>query len=99
MGIPGLCWGERIKHCPTRWLSLERVIRHLLQQWDALFAYFDKESERNYAARVLRLNNHLKILKTKLYFLFLDYALEALYKFTIFQKRFPVLPLLQAEVT
>lgn len=88
-----------LKHCPTRWLSLEKVIKRLLQQWDALHAYFDKESENNHAARVLRLNNHLKSLKTKLYFLFLDYALDSLCKFNAtFQSSFPMLPSLQAEV-
>ena len=89
-----------IKHCPTRWLSLERVIKRLLQQWDALYAYFDKEAESNQAARVLRLDNHLKSLKTKLYFLFLDYALDFICKFNAtFQSSLPMLPSLQAEVT
>ena len=31
-----------IKHCKTRWLSLERVVKRVLQQWSA---YFDRVSE------------------------------------------------------
>ena len=54
----------------------------------------------NYVARVLRLNNHIKSLKKKLYFLYLDYALEVLCKLKgFFQSSFPMLPSLQAEVT
>ena len=52
-----------LKHCPTRRLSLEKVIKRLLQLWDALYAYFDKEVENNQAARVLKLDHHLKSLR------------------------------------
>lgn len=31
-----------LKHVSTRWLSLEKVCKRILNQWDA---YFDKESE------------------------------------------------------
>ena len=34
-----------LKHCTTRWLSLERCVKRLLDQWPALYAYFDKEAE------------------------------------------------------
>lgn len=43
-----------VKHCQTRWLSLERSVKRVLVQWDALYAYFDKEAEANRAARVKR---------------------------------------------
>ena len=32
-----------LKHCTTRWLSLQRCIKRLLEQWPALFAYFDRQ--------------------------------------------------------
>lgn len=34
-----------LKHCTTRWLSLERCIRSLIDQWPALYAYFDREAD------------------------------------------------------
>jgi len=36
-----------LKHCTTRWLSLERCSKKLIQQWTALHCYFDEivESE------------------------------------------------------
>ena len=49
-----------VKHCKTRWLSLERAVQRVLQQWDALHGYFDKEGEADKSARVQRLNKHLK---------------------------------------
>ena len=58
-GIPSFCGGEeliKLKQCLTHWLSLEKVIKRLLQQWDALYPYFDKEAENNRVARVLRLD-------------------------------------------
>lgn len=61
-----------LKHCKTRWLSLERAVKRVLVQWDALYAYFDKEAESNHAARVLRLDAHFKSQKTKLVLLFLE---------------------------
>ena len=30
-----------IKHCKTRWLSLEKVVQRTLQQWSALYAYLE----------------------------------------------------------
>lgn len=32
-----------VKHCSTRWLSLERAVKRLLTLWPALRAYFDRE--------------------------------------------------------
>ena len=31
-----------IKHCKTRWLSLDKAVKRVLQQWPALHAYFDR---------------------------------------------------------
>ena len=34
-----------LKHCITRWLSLERAVKRLIELWPALHAYLDCESE------------------------------------------------------
>ena len=76
-----------LKHSTTRWLSLLRCLRHLLGQWPALHAYFDRlaEEEQN-DDRVQRVASSLSSLQTKLICRFVLYALEALNKFTtIFQ--------------
>ena len=52
-----------LKHCTTRWLSLERCVKRLLDQWPALHAYFDREAENDRNARLQRIAKHLKILK------------------------------------
>ena len=89
-----------IKHCKTRWLSLEKCVQRVLEQWSALYAYFDKVSEDDHSARVIRLDQHFKSLLTKLVFYFLDFALDSMCKFNaIFQLSLPMLPSLKAEVT
>ena len=88
-----------IKHCSTRWLSLDRAVKRVLQQWSALYAYFDRESETDRSARVLRLDKHLKSPLTKLVMLFLEFALDSLCKFNgVFQSSLPMLPFLKSEV-
>ena len=88
-----------LKHCKTRWLSLERPVKRVLQQWQALLAYFDKESEEDKSARVQRLNKHLKSPLTKLFMHFLQYSLEFLCRFnTVFQSNLAMLPSLKVEV-
>ena len=89
-----------IKHCKTRWLSLEKAVKRVLQQWCALYAYFDREAETNRAARVLRLEQHLKSALTKrLVLLFLEFALDSLNKFNgVFQSSLPMLPSLKSQV-
>ena len=47
-----------VKHCKTRWLSLEKVVQRTLQQWPALYAYFDRLSGSDHSARVSRLDQH-----------------------------------------
>ena len=34
-----------LKHCATRWLSLESCIQRLLKQWEPLVCFFQKETE------------------------------------------------------
>ena len=38
-----ICPMRILKHCTTRWLSLERCIKRVIDHWPALFAYFDRE--------------------------------------------------------
>lgn len=89
-----------IKHCKTRWLSLEKAVQRVLHQWSALHAYFDREAEDDTSARIARLDQHFKSPLTKLVMLFLEYALESLLcKFNAaFQSSLPMLPSLKAEV-
>lgn len=39
-----------LKHCKTRWLSLEKCVQRVIQQWSALYAYFDKQAETDHSA-------------------------------------------------
>ena len=78
-----------LKHCSTRWLSLERAIKRLLSLWPALYAYFDRECEGSGARpneRVRRVSKLLSSLETKLYLNFVAFALRPLNSFnTAFQ--------------
>ena len=88
-----------IKHCQTRWLSLERAVTRVLYQWDALHAYFDREVETDSSSRVQRLNEKLKNPLYKLVLNFLEFALDSLCKFNAtFQLDLPKLPALKTEV-
>ena len=48
-----------LKHCTTRWLSLQRWIKRLVDHWPALYDYFDKQVEPS-NARVHRIASQLK---------------------------------------
>ena len=86
-----------LKHCKTRWLSLERFVKRVIQQWQALHAYYDKESEEDKSTRVQRLNKHLESALTKLVMHFLKYFFDFLCKFNaIFQSDLSILPSLKA---
>jgi len=83
----------------TRWLSLEKAMQRVLQQWPALHAYFDHVCESDHSSRVMRLDQHLKSPLTKLVMHFLEFALESMCKFNaIFQSTLPMLPALKMEV-
>ena len=36
-----------LKHCTTRWFSLERAVKCLIAMWTSLHVYFDLEKERD----------------------------------------------------
>ena len=62
---------EILKHCPTRWLSLEKVCNRTLNQYAALLSYFMSHPEVEKAGRVKRIFDRLKEPITKLTLLFL----------------------------
>ena len=71
-----------LKHCKTRWLSLEKAVHWVIQQWPALYAYFDSVSENDHSARVRRLDQNFKSHLTKLVMLFLEFALDSMWCFS-----------------
>ena len=47
---------QPLKHCPTRWLSLQRAVTRILLQYPALLAYFASHGEVEKPGRVKRTN-------------------------------------------
>lgn len=87
-----------IKHCTTRWLSLERALNCLILLWPALHAYFDRESETG-NERVRNVADKLRSLETKFYALFALFALKPLNSFNlVFQTMSTKIGTLQADV-
>lgn len=75
-----------LKHCPTRWLSLEKVVNRVLDQLQALKSYFASHDEVERPGKVKNLHERLQDPQTKLALLFLQYVLPFLNAFnTIFQ--------------
>lgn len=70
-----------LKHCPTRWLSLLRVVERLLHQYPALSAYFASHEDGEKPGRVKRVVDRFKDPYTKLTLLFLQYILPVLMEF------------------
>ena len=68
-----------LKHCSTRWLSLEKAVKRLVTLWPALQAYFDGERATNERAR--RVADALMDLDTKLWCYFVAFALKPLNAF------------------
>ena len=68
-----------VKHCSTRWLSLERAVKRLLALWPALRAYFDRERGINACAS--RVADALMSIEVKLWFHFVAFALKPLNSF------------------
>ena len=92
-----------IKHCTTRWLSLERCLKRLLDQWPALYAYFDREadsiSRSTGNSRVQRILNQLHNPMVKLICHFVAFAMKPLNKFsTAFQTNASRIGSLQSDV-
>ena len=70
-----------LKHCPTRWLSLLRVVERLLHQFPALTAYFASHEDGEKPGRVKRVVDQFKDANTKVTLLFLHYILPVLMDF------------------
>ena len=88
-----------LKHCTTRWLSLECCVKRLLNQWPALHAYFDREVESDHNARLQRIAKHLKNPEVKLLCHFVSYALKVFSKFSLaFQTHTSRIGTLQSDV-
>ena len=82
----GVDHAKILKHCETRWLSLERCVNRTLQQWPALKSYFLSHDDVEKPGRVKRIAEHLDSAEMKLYFHFLTFILEPLNEFnTLFQ--------------
>ena len=92
-----------VKHCTTRWLSLERCLKRLIDQWPALYAYFDREtdsvSRSSGNSRVQRVANSLHNPMVKLICHFVAFAMKPLNKFsTAFQTNASRIGSLQSDV-
>ena len=89
-----------LKHCTTRWLSLERCIKRLIDKWPALYAYFDREAnDTDDSERVSRVDKQLKDTLTKLLCHFVLFALKPLNKFsTVLQTSTSRIGLLQSDI-
>ncbi|KAK5873254.1 hypothetical protein PBY51_018312 [Eleginops maclovinus] len=72
-----------LRYCSTRWLSLLTCIQRVLNQWDALQAYFNSHEEVERSVKVHDLASHLRDPIVKTYFLFLSAALKPLSEFNI----------------
>ena len=68
-----------LKHCPTRWLSLIRCIKRLLEQWDLVFSYFKSHSDvEKRGSRPQQICRILEKPFTKALLQFLSHTLPAL---------------------
>jgi hypothetical protein len=75
-----------IKHCSTRWLSLQKCVGRFLHHWPALTSYFMSHRDVEKPGRVKRSAELLSDTKMRLTYLFLDYVLVPLNEFnTTFQ--------------
>ena len=95
-----ICPMRILKHCTTHWLSLERCIKRVIDQWPALFAYFDREVHAcSNNDRVQRISKQLSDPTAKLICHFVSYALKPLNKFNIaFQTNASRISSLQSDV-
>ena len=71
-----------LKHCSTRWLSLERCVRRLLQQWNALRSYFASHDECEKGGRV-QCADLLQDPEMALVYRFLEFNMGPLNEFNI----------------
>jgi len=70
-----------LKHCPTRWLSLLKVVERLLHQYPALAEYFASHEDGEKPGRMKTVVDRFKDPNTKVTLLFLQYILPVLMDF------------------
>ena len=76
-----------LKHSTTRWLSLERCVKRLIEQWPALYTYFDRQVDIEPTNnRVQRVATQLRDPQVKIICHLVSYAMKPFNKFsTAFQ--------------
>ena len=75
-----------LKHCSTRWLSLQKCVSRLLQQWPALQSYFSSHDDSEKPGRVQKIKDWMNNPEMFLYYQFLSFILPVLNEFnTTFQ--------------
>ncbi|KAJ4927964.1 hypothetical protein JOQ06_015764 [Pogonophryne albipinna] len=72
-----------LRYCATRWLSLLTCINRVLNQWNALLAYFESHEDVEKPGKVRMLAGHLSSKETKFFFFFLSHALKPLVDFNV----------------
>ena len=73
-----------LKHCQTRWLSLERCVNHTLNQWEALKSYFNSHASSEKRGRVRRVAERLRDPNMKLCYYFFELYSKQLNDFNRF---------------
>ena len=95
----GIAPARVLKHCSTRWLSLERAVNRLLQLWPALYAYFNRETDHSDKDRIKRVEKALGSVEAKLLCNFVSFALKPLNRFNVaFQTSASKIGTLQKDV-
>lgn len=67
-----------LKHCQTRWLSLQKVVDRVLDQFPALLSYFTSHADVEKPGRVKRIQEQLANPLCKLSLQFLSFTLPLL---------------------
>ena len=73
-----------LKHCKTRWLSLTRSIKRVLDMWEPLRSYFSSHPDVEKQGKVKSIETLLRQPLTKAWLLFLSTLLPVFDKFNVF---------------
>lgn len=89
-----------LKHCSTRWLSLDKCVNRLLHYWPAFQSYFNSHENVEKPGRVKRCASYLSNPEMRLYFNFISFILQPLNDFnTMFQADESRIGYLKDEIT
>ena len=72
-----------LKHCPTRWLSLQKVVERTLSQYEALKSYFASHDDVERAGKVKSIHDRLQDPVTLLTLHFLRFILPQINHFNV----------------